>query len=501
MAPESRGEAGRGGPTATLPGRAAAGPGARGAERPVLPPADRKFSILRRRGAWRDALRRRMLAFADVVAVMAAGTVAAVGSGEAGLIPVTVALIPGWLLLAKLYGLYDNDHRVLRHLTVDELPNLIVLATTGTAIEMLVASLLGEHVSATEALGFWICAALAAPSLRAAARATWRRVVPAERALLVGSGPLEVATRRKLDLFKDIHVQCVGALVDDTIDSAEDVDAIVMAATRESPGGRLDRVIVASPTVSEPLIAELVRVSRHAGLKLSVVPPARAMFGTAVRLHHVADLPLIEYSTWDVPRSTMLIKRTLDAVIAAIALVVLSPILLAVAAAVRLTSRGPILFVQVRAGWDGKPFRMLKFRTMVADAENRLPDVVDLGALDQPAFKLREDPRVTRIGRILRRTSLDELPQLVNVLRGDMSVVGPRPEQVDIVEQYSPDQRFRLDVRPGLTGPMQVYGRGELRFDERLAVEREYVENLSLRRDLRILLLTLATVVRGHGAY
>jgi exopolysaccharide biosynthesis polyprenyl glycosylphosphotransferase len=417
------------------------------------------------------------------------------------LIPLTIASLPIWLLLAKLYGLYDNDHRVLRHLTVDELPSLIVLATTGTAAQMLVVSLLGQHLAATEALAFWICAALATPVLRAGARATWRRIVPAERALLVGSGPLEVATRRKLDLFKDIHVQCVGMLSDETIDAADDIDAILSAAISESPGGRLDRVIVAGQTVSEPLIAELVRLCRQGGLKLSVVPPARAMFGTAVRLHHVADLPLIEYSTWDVPRSTMLIKRTLDAVASALALVALSPVLLAVAAAVRLTSRGPVLFVQVRAGRDGKPFRMLKFRTMVADAENRLEQVVDLAALDQPAFKLREDPRVTRVGRILRRTSLDELPQLVNVLRGDMSLIGPRPEQVELVERYAPEHRVRLDVRPGLTGPMQVYGRGELRFDERLAVEREYVENLSLRRDVRILLLTLATVVRGHGAY
>src|SRR5205085_8525335 len=195
-----------------------------------------------------------------------------------------------------------------------------------------------------------------------------------ERALLLGSGPLEGATRRKLDLFKDIHVLTVGLVSDETIGSENDLDAVISTAIRESPEAHVDRIIVASQTVSEPVIAELVKVCRRDGLKLSVVPPARAMFGTAVRLHHVADLPLIEYSTWDVPRSTMLIKRTLDAVIAAIALVVLSPILLAVAAAVRLTSRGPILFVQVRAGWDGKPFRMLKFRTMVADAENRLPD-------------------------------------------------------------------------------------------------------------------------------
>ena len=119
----------------------------------------------------------------------------------------------------------------------------------------------------------------------------------------------------------------------------------------------------------------------------------------------------------------------------------------------------------------------------------------------ESSLKLQRDPRVTRIGRFLRRTSLDELPQFLNVLRGDMSLVGPRPEQVELVERYAPEHRVRLDVRPGLTGPMQVYGRGDLGFDERLAVEREYVENLSLRRDFRIMLLTLAAVLRGRGAY
>ena len=143
---------------------------------------------------------------------------------------------------------------------------------------------------------------------------------------------------------------------------------------------------------------------------------------------------------------------------------------------------------------------MLKFRTMVSDAEERLPSSSRSTSSSDPMFKLRDDPRVTRVGRLLRRTSLDELPQLVNVLRGDMSLVGPRPEQLELVERYRPEHRFRLAVKPGITGPMQVYGRGELTFDERLAVEREYVENLSLGRDLRILALTVAAVVRGRGS-
>jgi lipopolysaccharide/colanic/teichoic acid biosynthesis glycosyltransferase len=225
------------------------------------------------------------------------------------------------------------------------------------------------------------------------------------------------------------------------------------------------------------------------------------MLGTAVQLSHVADLPFIEYHTWDASRTTLFGKRILDVAVASVGLVLLSPVLLAIAVAIRLSGPGPVLFVQRRAGCAGKPFRMLKFRTMEDGADDRLSEFVDIGELEEPAFKLRDDPRVTSVGRLLRRTSLDELPQLVNVFRGEMSLVGPRPEQVEIVEQYTAEQRFRLSVKPGITGPMQVYGRGALTFDERLAVERDYIENVSVGRDLHILALTVVPVVRRRGAY
>jgi lipopolysaccharide/colanic/teichoic acid biosynthesis glycosyltransferase len=144
---------------------------------------------------------------------------------------------------------------------------------------------------------------------------------------------------------------------------------------------------------------------------------------------------------------------------------------------------------------------MRKFRTMVADAEERLSELVDLEQLDEPAFKIPDDPRITRAGRFLRRTSLDELPQLINVLRGEMSLVGPRPEEEAVVALYNERQRIRLAVKPGLTGPMQVYGRGDLTFEERLAIERDYLDNLSIAGDLAILLRTPRAIIRGEGAY
>jgi len=169
--------------------------------------------------------------------------------------------------------------------------------------------------------------------------------------------------------------------------------------------------------------------------------------------------------------------------------------------AIRLDSRGRAIFAQQRAGVAGVPFRLYKFRTMRADAEQQLATVVDLDQLEEPMFKLDGDPRVTRVGRLLRRLSLDELPQLYNVLRGDMSIVGPRPEQMELVQRYRPEHRFRLAVKPGLTGPMQIYGRGELTFAERLSVELDYVDNLSLAQDLKILATTVPVVLRGRGAY
>jgi lipopolysaccharide/colanic/teichoic acid biosynthesis glycosyltransferase len=160
-----------------------------------------------------------------------------------------------------------------------------------------------------------------------------------------------------------------------------------------------------------------------------------------------------------------------------------------------------VFFKQVRAGISGRPFTMWKFRTMVRGAEAQLRGLVPFEELDEPVFKLRRDPRVTRVGRIVRRFSIDELPQLFNVLRGDMSLVGPRPEQADLVALYRPEHLVRLQVKPGLTGPMQVFGRGELSLEERIAVEQDYIENLTLARDLRILAMTIAPVVSGRGAF
>jgi lipopolysaccharide/colanic/teichoic acid biosynthesis glycosyltransferase/GT2 family glycosyltransferase len=194
-------------------------------------------------------------------------------------------------------------------------------------------------------------------------------------------------------------------------------------------------------------------------------------------------------------------KRGMDLFLSAATLVLFAIPMALIALAVKLDSPGPAIFTQIRIGENGKPFRILKFRTMVVQAEELLPQLVDIVRLPEPAFKLRDDPRITRLGHFLRRFSLDELPQLINVLRGEMSLVGPRPEEAAIVARYTDDQRRRLMVRPGMTGPMQVSGRGDLPFEARLALELDYIERYSLRRDLSIIWRTLPAVLRGDGAY
>ena len=188
-------------------------------------------------------------------------------------------------------------------------------------------------------------------------------------------------------------------------------------------------------------------------------------------------------------------------VVSALVVLLLWPLMLLIACVIKLDSRGPVFFVQERAGKGGKPFRMYKFRSMVCNAEEMLHDIVDIEQLPSPAFKIRDDPRVTRVGRVLRRTSLDELPQLWNVLRGEMSLVGPRPEEMRIVRLYDEQDKRRLAMKPGITGPMQIDGRGLLTFKERMDLELAYIESYGLREDLKILAKTLPAVVRGTGSY
>jgi len=495
--------------------------------RPQAAPAPEEYSLIRRRGPWKDALRRRMLAVADTLTLFIAIAVAGIAEGHDYLLW-AFALLPLWLLLAKIEGLYDRDQPKIWYLTIDEAPALVhwVTVSVATTSLLMAAFLDAGWLSAKGAAVMWVTALLSAAAFRSAARNIWRRIVPPERGLVIGSGQLASAVRRKLKLEPGHHMTVVGytgspsgrngngsgldrstdsnghAVTREEVAVSAQLDDLDQADLEELiKATRAERVILAAPELDEPTLARVVRSCRSLGVKLSVAPPMRAMLGTAVELSHIAELPVIEYRTGNPSRSTMALKRALDVLVATAGLVVLTPVMAVVALLIKLDSRGPVLFIQPRAGRQGEPFPILKFRTMDQDAEQRISEVVSMEDLQEPMFKLRDDPRVTRLGRFLRQTSLDELPQLINVVRGDMSLVGPRPEALWLVERYSETERFRLEMRPGITGPMQVHGRGELTFQERLAVEREYVENYSLRKDVKILMRTVSAVVRARGAF
>ena len=476
-----------------------------GASAPA-PTASRRSPVARK-----DSFRRRLLFLADLscffVAVAAMTIVEGTNDTLWGL-----ATLPLWLILAKVEGLYDNDHPKIWHLTTDEAPAIfhwITLSVAGTLL--FIRALPDETITMESAAALYVTALGSAFLFRACARGFWRLRVSPERALVVGSGQLADIVARKLALEPGHHLAikesrpAVGGGKGDSANGADHPTLGVGSLEELSKDdirwllveARIQRVVLAVPELDEATLAKVAAACRLEDIKLSVVPPMRAMFGTAVELSHVAEMPVIEYRTQRITWSTLALKRTLDVSVSGALLVLLAPLLLVIAVAVRLDSRGPAVFTQLRAGRDGRPFRIFKFRTMCPDAEERISEVISPDELSEPMFKLREDPRVTRIGRFLRRTSLDELPQLLNVLRGDMSLVGPRPEEVWLVERYDETQRFRLQMRPGLTGPMQVHGRGELSFQERLAIEREYVENYNLRKDAKILFRTVSAIFRG----
>lgn len=248
-------------------------------------------------------------------------------------------------------------------------------------------------------------------------------------------------------------------------------------------------------------LASLILTLQQRGVKIRFVPDLLDILTVRTAIENLRGVPFVTVREPPISGLNAIIKRTFDLGSVLVGLVLCAPLMVIIALLIKLDSPGTVFFRQERAGQYGRPFRLWKFRTMVADAEQQLPQFVDVEKLEQPVFKLQNDPRVTRVGRWLRRTSLDELPQLINVLRGEMSLVGPRPEQMGLVKRYNTWQAQRLLVKPGITGSMQVSGRGDLPFEERLKLELAYIENYSLWEDIKILLKTIPAVLSSRGAY
>jgi exopolysaccharide biosynthesis polyprenyl glycosylphosphotransferase len=457
---------------------------------------------LRRRGA----LLRRLLAVCDWGALLAVLCVVTATSSSTDVADLFWAVLfsPSWVIVVKLQGLYDNDHRRIRHSTLDELPSLVTAAVLATVVlDGLMAISPAGALSAASAVGIGVGTFLLSFALRGTLRFLWHRLTGQATGLVIGPSRAVDLVARRVSTHPETRLALVGYLSPETEAVARELPRLGSPAdiSRVAREHAIERVVVTEPEMSEGDAERLIEECKAAGLALTFLPQHYGLLGPGIELNRLAELPVLDFRFSDPPRSTMAMKRVMDVVVSALLLVVLSPLLLGVALWILLDDGRPVFFRQRRVGRDGVPFTMVKFRTMVTDAEQRLPELVDIESLDQPAFKIPDDPRITRSGRWLRRTSIDELPQLWNVLRGDMSLVGPRPEEESVVALYDERQRGRLAVKPGMTGPMQVYGRSDLTFEERLAMERDYLDNLSLLTDLAILLRTPRAMVRGEGAY
>ncbi|HVQ90691.1 MAG TPA: sugar transferase [Mycobacteriales bacterium] len=264
---------------------------------------------------------------------------------------------------------------------------------------------------------------------------------------------------------------------------------------------RIDTVAVAaSSAVPADAVRRIAWGLEGSGVDVVVAPSVANVAGPRVSVRPVSGMPLLHVDQPEFTGARRVAKSVLDRVAAVLLLIILGPALLAAAAAIRCTSRGPALFRQTRIGQDGAEFTVFKFRTMYSDAEARRVALAGRNETDGLLFKIHDDPRITRLGRLLRRTSVDELPQLLNVLRGDMALVGPRPLPVKDTD-FTGDVRRRLLVRPGITGLWQVNGRSRLSWEDTIQLDLYYVENWSISLDLAILFRTVAAVVRGAGAY
>lgn len=454
----------------------------------------------------RGALLRRLLALGDWGALLASLSVvtAATTATDTGTFFWAVLFSPSFVLVVKLHGLYDNDHRRIRHSTLDELPSLVSASVLGTLVlDGLLALSPAGPLAPASAIGVGVGALLASFVARGVIRFLFHRLTPLALGLAIGSPKAVDMVARRVSTHPETRLGLVGYLSSESEETASELPRLGSPAeiSRVARELMIERVVVAELEMAEVDAEQLIEECKAEGLALTFLPQHYGLLGPGIELNRLAELPVLDFRFSDPPRSTIAMKRAMDVFVSALLLVLLSPLLIGIAIWILLDDGRPVLFRQRRAGKDGEPFRMVKFRTMVNDAEQRLPELVDIENLDQPAFKIPDDPRVTRSGRWLRRTSVDELPQLLNVLRGQMSLVGPRPEEESVVALYDERQRARLAIKPGMTGPMQVYGRSDLTFEERLAMERDYLDNLSLLTDLEILLRTPRAMVRGEGAY
>ena len=412
-------------------------------------------------------------------------------------------LLPLLVVLAKSLGLYDRDEHVIRKTTLDEAPRLFQLATLYTLFVELGHGYLffAFDFGADQLVGIWALLFGGMLGARTLARMLVRRLTGPERCLVVGDASAAPMLSKRLAGASSLRAEVVGCVPFAGEGGAS--DGVAVLGRPEALGDAIrehdvHRVIV-SPGSAEPrTIVDMVRAVKSTGVKVSVLPRLFEVLGSAVEMDDVDGITLLGVRRSGLTASSMLLKRLFDVSLAGLGALIVSPLLLAIALAIKLSDRGPVLFRQVRVGRDNKRFEMLKFRTMVEGADEQKAELAALNEADG-LFKITDDPRLTRVGRFLRRHSLDELPQLFNVLAGRMSLVGPRPLIPEEDAQVEGWARGRLQVPPGMTGLWQVFGSSRIPLTEMVKIDYLYGANWSPWLDVKILLRTIPYAFIGRG--
>ncbi len=444
----------------------------------------------------RDRVFRRSLVLADALAASVALLVGVTVLGDDALRAAAALFVPIAVLVSKIVGLYDRDELTLHKTTLDELPALLQLATAYALVAWLVSPFIVDgSLGRDQGLGLWVLLVVSSLIGRMTARALSRRATPPERCLLVGDA--DAADRLASALADDpgARAEVIGRIqLDSGNDLAHSLDAIERAVGERDA----HRVILAPRTVDSDGVLDAIRLVKSLGVKVSLLPRVFEVVGSSVEFDDLGGMTVLGLRRFGLSRSSWMLKRMMDWVGASVILLCMAPVMAVVAIAIRLESKGPVLFRQTRVGRDGKRFEMVKFRTMVDGADAMKSELRDRNET-QGLFKIAEDPRITRVGRFLRRTSLDEMPQLINVLRGEMSLVGPRPLVVDEDDLVQGWHRRRLHLTPGMTGHWQILGSARIPLPEMVKIDYLYVANWSLWTDLKILLRTVPYLLRQRG--
>jgi exopolysaccharide biosynthesis polyprenyl glycosylphosphotransferase len=447
----------------------------------------------------RDRRFRRALAAADLVATALALLLTIALLGDNGLRAGSLLVFPLVVGLAKLHGLYDRDELLIRKTTMDEAPQIFQLATLCTLVFWLAhGSIIDGDLYGSQVVVLWAGMFSFGLVGRWAARTLARRATAAERCLFIGDARSYDRLRAKLE-SPSVKVDLVGRMnLQRTGRKGE--RATHIAELRELiRWTRAHRLIIEPQVLPPEEMLDFVRAAKSVGVRVSLLPRVLDVVGSSIVFDQLDGLTLLGVRRFGLSRSSALVKRTFDLVGGSLIMLAAGPAMALIALLVKLDTRGPVLFRQTRIGRDGKPFRICKFRTMVVDAEAQKAQLRGANEVTGGLFKIADDPRITRVGRILRKTSLDELPQLLNVMTGDMSLVGPRPLVTDEDAQIKGWDRRRLHLTPGMTGHWQIAGSARVPMHEMVKIDYLYVAGWSLWSDLKLLARTIPYVIARRG--